>query len=203
MLFKKLWADEVGALASLETVMLGTVGVLAMSVGLSRVSEAINAELTEMAMAVRSFDQSFSTTGYNSSMTIQTGSSADCNLALSTVNGGAFKAASGFVQQPPNLNVQQVSNQGQNSASINIDLAGGDFGNFRQGQFSAPSGGAQAFPGAAQSFPGAAQGFAGPSGRNSFDGGAAAQSFNTPNGLPPSSFNRANKLFESQNCDVQ
>ena len=56
-------ADESGVVVSAELVTVATVGVLAMSAGLSRVTTAINEELCELAKAIRSLDQSYEAQG--------------------------------------------------------------------------------------------------------------------------------------------
>ena len=58
-LFMQLLRDEHGFVLSAESVLLGTVGVIGATVGLSAVAKSVNDELTEVAMAIRSVDQSF------------------------------------------------------------------------------------------------------------------------------------------------
>lgn len=58
-LFRKLWQDEAGYVLSAEAALLGTVGVVGATVGLGAVSKAVNDELTEVAYAFRSLDQSY------------------------------------------------------------------------------------------------------------------------------------------------
>ena len=41
-ILKKLWKDEVGVVMSAETVMLGTMGVLAMTAGVGTMATAVN-----------------------------------------------------------------------------------------------------------------------------------------------------------------
>lgn len=54
-----LWTDESGAVVTSELVLLGTVGVLGASVGAQKVSKALNAEMSDLAHAIRSLDQSY------------------------------------------------------------------------------------------------------------------------------------------------
>lgn len=54
-----LLRDECGFVLSAESVLLGTVGVIGATVGLSAVSSAVNEELTDVARAIRSVDQSY------------------------------------------------------------------------------------------------------------------------------------------------
>ena len=76
---QQLWTDESGYILSAEAALLGTVGVVGATVGLSAVSEAVNEELKEVAFAFRSLDQSYCIEG-------QSG----C---------GAWTAGSSFIQQ--------------------------------------------------------------------------------------------------------
>jgi hypothetical protein len=62
-LLKTLWTDEAGVILSAETVLLGTVGVLGATVGLSAASKSIDGELTDFARAMRSLDQSYHVEG--------------------------------------------------------------------------------------------------------------------------------------------
>lgn len=58
-LFMQLLRDEHGFVLSAEMALLGTVGVIGATVGISAVAKSVNAELTDVAMAFRSLDQSF------------------------------------------------------------------------------------------------------------------------------------------------
>ncbi|MFN0196022.1 MAG: hypothetical protein ACKVT0_04710 [Planctomycetaceae bacterium] len=60
----RLWNDETGAVLSAEAVMVGTIGVVAVSAGLKMASSAVHDEMTEVAHAIRSLDQSYSFEGY-------------------------------------------------------------------------------------------------------------------------------------------
>ena len=62
-LLNKLWRDESGMILSAETVLVGTIGVIGVSAGLHAVGKAVNKELTDVAFAVRSLDQSYSYPG--------------------------------------------------------------------------------------------------------------------------------------------
>ena len=53
------WNDEAGFIISAELILISTVAVLAMVVGLSEVSIAINQELEDVATAFGSVNQSF------------------------------------------------------------------------------------------------------------------------------------------------
>ncbi len=65
-IFKALWDDCQGAVLSAELVLLGTVGVLGTVVGLNAATNAINAEMVELAEAFRSLDQSYVVRGHQS-----------------------------------------------------------------------------------------------------------------------------------------
>jgi len=58
-ILKELYRDECGMVLSAEAVLIGTVGVIGASVGLSAVATSVNEELTDVACAFRSLDQSF------------------------------------------------------------------------------------------------------------------------------------------------
>jgi Flp pilus assembly pilin Flp len=65
-LLNALWRDETGAVLTAETVLVGSVAVLGVTVGLSTVATAVNDELTEMGFAIRSLDQSYGFAGHSS-----------------------------------------------------------------------------------------------------------------------------------------
>ncbi len=58
-LFSQLWQDEYGVLLSAEAVIVGTVAVVGLTTGLTVVAKSLNAELQDMAFAIRSLDQSY------------------------------------------------------------------------------------------------------------------------------------------------
>lgn len=61
-LLQKLCRDEAGAILSSELVLVGTLGVVGATVGLSAISTAVNEELEDVAFAIRSLDQSYEVT---------------------------------------------------------------------------------------------------------------------------------------------
>lgn len=65
-LLTNFWRDEAGLVMSAELVMLGTVGVIGATVGISAASTAINDELVEFSHAIRSLDQSYEVQGHTS-----------------------------------------------------------------------------------------------------------------------------------------
>ncbi|QGQ23200.1 hypothetical protein F1728_11180 [Gimesia benthica] len=74
-LLTNFWRDEAGLVMSAELVMLGTVGVIGATVGLSAASTAINDELVEFSHAIRSLDQSYEVQGHTSCRAWTAGSS--------------------------------------------------------------------------------------------------------------------------------
>lgn len=62
-LLKQLWNDEEGVILSAETVLVGTVGVIGLTTGLSVLSNSVNEELKDVGAAVRSLDQSYIISG--------------------------------------------------------------------------------------------------------------------------------------------
>lgn len=86
-MFKAFWADETGALISAELATVGTVAVLGLTVGLSAAATSVNDELSDMARAFRSMDQSFGFRGFRSDR--------------------AFSAGSRYVQPTPDLTFGQ------------------------------------------------------------------------------------------------
>jgi len=59
----KLWNDDAGFIVSAELVLVATITVLAMVVGLSEVSIAINNELEDVASAFGSINQTYEVQG--------------------------------------------------------------------------------------------------------------------------------------------
>ena len=65
-LWMRLWWDEGGAVMTAELALLGTVGVLGGVVGLNVMARSVNEELTDVAHAFRSLDQSYAYKGTRS-----------------------------------------------------------------------------------------------------------------------------------------
>ena len=65
-LAKDLWNDQAGFIISAELVLISTVGVIGLVTGLTCVRNAVNAELSDVACAITSLDQSYSYTGFHS-----------------------------------------------------------------------------------------------------------------------------------------
>lgn len=84
----KLWNDEYGILLSAEAVVVGTVAVVGISAGMSMVASSINGELKDVAMSIRSLDQSYT-------IPAQEG----C---------GARTAGSSFTQQPVEASLKEL-----------------------------------------------------------------------------------------------
>ncbi|MFO1096026.1 MAG: hypothetical protein U0992_22380 [Planctomycetaceae bacterium] len=79
-LLHDLWHDESGSIISAELVLLGTLGVVGVGVGAAAVGHSVEAELDEVALSIRSANQSYRVNGFHG-----------C---------GAWTAGSGFRQQP-------------------------------------------------------------------------------------------------------
>ena len=127
-MLKALWNDEVGTLMSLETVMLATVGTLAVTGAVSQLASSVNSELGDLSAAVLSFDQSYSTTGYTINGNVQGGSSA---------SGGSANSARFFASKSPS------GFQQQNSGGVNFGSAAPQ--GFQQQNFSVPNFSAEFF----------------------------------------------------------
>lgn len=79
---QKFWRDESGAVVSAEAVVVGTVVVAGATAGLKMVGDAANAELRDVARALRSVDQSYVIHGFR------------------MPNGRAWTSGSAFAQEP-------------------------------------------------------------------------------------------------------
>ena len=90
-LLTQLLRDEHGFVLSAESVLLGTVGVVGATVGLSAVAKSVNEELTDAAMAFRSLDQSFHFAG-----------ASGC---------GSCVAGSSFTQRPVAESLKQLNDE--------------------------------------------------------------------------------------------
>lgn len=90
-LFLRLLRDEAGLVLPAEAIVLGTLGIVGATVGLTAVARSMNDELAESACAIRSIDQSFQIEG-----------DSRC---------GACIAGSTFVQQPVEKSVKQLRDQ--------------------------------------------------------------------------------------------
>ena len=66
-MMKNFWNDEAGVIISAELVLVLTIAVLAMVVGLSEVTVAINTELNDISNAFGAINQSYCYTGFRSS----------------------------------------------------------------------------------------------------------------------------------------
>lgn len=90
-IYTRLLRDEQGFVLSAESVLLGTVGVIGATVGLGAVAESVNDELTDVAMAFRSLDQSYKVEGR-----------ARC---------GAWVAGSQFTQTPVEQSLKELAEE--------------------------------------------------------------------------------------------
>lgn len=120
-ILKRLWADEIGVVMSAETVMLGTMGVLAMTAGIGTMATAVNSELGEMGQAFRGFDQSFSAPGFRTSFG---GSSGGAGGFSGNSTGLSRTRGSGYTQQSAAVSQAQLEIQFQQMQAVDQELAG-------------------------------------------------------------------------------
>ncbi len=129
-ILKKLWKDEVGVVMSAETVMLGTMGVLAMTAGVGTMATAVNSELGEMGKAFRGFDQSFSAPGFQTSFGGRSGGggrSSGGGYSSGSSGGAAGMSgtmASGYTQQPATVSQAALDIQFSQMQAADQALAG-------------------------------------------------------------------------------
>lgn len=119
---KTLWTDEAGVIMSAEAVMIGTIGVLALTAGVGTMATAVNGELSEMGMAVRSFDQSFSVPGFRTSFG-GTGMSEHCG-SVGAAGGYFGTPGSSYVQAPVEESRAQLQIQFQEAEEGQKEVAG-------------------------------------------------------------------------------
>ena len=122
-ILKRLWADEIGVVMSAETVMLGTMGVLAMTAGVGTMATAVNSELGEMGQAFRGFDQSFSTPGFRTSFGGSSGGGGAGGFSGNSA-GLSVTMGSGYTQQPAAISQAQLDIQFQQMQVVDQELAG-------------------------------------------------------------------------------
>ena len=102
-LLQSFWSDEAGLVMSAELVMLGTVGVIGATVGLSAASTAINDEMVEFSQAIRSLDQSYEIQGHKSCRAWTAGSSyrqQDVAVSLAELCGEVEAAEAATEEKP-------------------------------------------------------------------------------------------------------
>ena len=63
---KTFWNDEVGAIVSIEVILIITIAVIALVVGWSEVAHAVNTELDDISNAVGKLNQSYVFSGFHS-----------------------------------------------------------------------------------------------------------------------------------------
>jgi len=90
-LLNALLADESGAILSAEAALVGTLGVMGATVGLSTAAQSVDEELADVAYAFRSLDQSFSIPEQR--------------------QGGAWKAGSQFTQTPADESIEKLKKE--------------------------------------------------------------------------------------------
>ena len=74
-MMSKMWKDDAGIVA-FEYLLVATIVGLALVIGLSAVSSAINAELVELANAILALNQGYSVAGQSACQSFKTGSAA-------------------------------------------------------------------------------------------------------------------------------
>jgi len=121
---KRLWNDEVGVIMSAETVMLGTMGVLAMTAGVGTMATAVNSELGEMGKAFRGFNQSFSAPGFQTSFGGRSGGGRSSSGSNGSTAGMFGTQGSGYTQQSAAVSQAQLDIQFQQAQAIDQELAG-------------------------------------------------------------------------------
>lgn len=122
-ILKRLWADELGVIMSAETVMLGTMGVLAMTAGVGTMATAVNGELGDMSKAFRSFDQSFSAPGFRTSFGGSTGGGSASGFSS---GGGGYSGTHGssFTQPSAEAAKAQLDIQLMQSQTARSEFTG-------------------------------------------------------------------------------
>lgn len=84
-MLKSFWLDDIGAIVSIEIILIITIAVLALIVGWSEVAHAVNTELDDISNAVGKFSQSYQYTGFASYKTVN-----GTNQIKSIYYGSAF-----------------------------------------------------------------------------------------------------------------
>lgn len=87
-LMTNLLNDEAGFIVSAEIVMIATLGILALTVGLSEVSSNINKELQDVGRAFGSMNQSYSSWGQNGNSSYSDSNQNGQNDIQSSGNSG-------------------------------------------------------------------------------------------------------------------
>ncbi len=123
-ILKRLWQDEAGVVMSAETVMLGTMGVLAMTAGVGTMATAVNSELGEMGKAFRGFDQSFSAPGFQTSFGGRSGGGGRFGGSSGGAAGMSGTMASGYTQQPATVSQAALDIQFSQMQAADQALAG-------------------------------------------------------------------------------
>jgi Flp pilus assembly pilin Flp len=81
--FSKMWKDDAGIVA-FEYLLVATIVGLALVVGLAAVSNALNAEMVELANAILALDQGYSVASQSTCVSFKAGSSASDTLTNMT-----------------------------------------------------------------------------------------------------------------------
>ncbi len=81
-LAKQFWHDQAGFIVSAELVLISTVGVIGLVTGLTCLRNAVNDELSDVACAISSLDQSYCYTGFH-------GYKDKCHFAIKARTAGS------------------------------------------------------------------------------------------------------------------
>lgn len=65
-MLRTLWKDEVGAIVSIEIILIITIAVIALIVGWSEVAHGVNTELDDISNAIGKLNQSYLFSGFHS-----------------------------------------------------------------------------------------------------------------------------------------
>lgn len=112
-ILRRLWLDEAGFVLSAETALIGTLGIGAATVGLTAAADSIHNELADVALAIRSLDQSF--------------------VVPEVRIGNAWTAGSAFKQRPVaesiaelKLQIEKARHEEKKREKLEAPAAGGD-----------------------------------------------------------------------------
>ena len=99
-MLKNFWNNEAGFVISAELTLVLTIAVIGIIVGLSHVAMAVNEELSDVAQAIGSLNQSFSFTGFQI-FAPSGGSNAPPYFQVAGSNGPRLSAPAGAVVLAP------------------------------------------------------------------------------------------------------
>lgn len=115
-LWGDFWADDRGAIISAELAAVATVAVVGTTVGLSTWSKSVNEELKEIAVSIRSLNQSYSVPGHASCRAWTAGSSytqPDVNQSVQDLIGDTTEVEKEKSVQREGLKKRRDKQKGQ------------------------------------------------------------------------------------------